>query len=114
MARAQGMACPSIDQWNLPLVASKPDPAAGVALFDIDIRRDAFEVPEPLHAVAAATGVDPMTFILTGGDDHPLVGTFPPGVTLPEGWSIIGQVSEGEGATVDGSPYEGPAGHTHF
>ena len=71
-------------------------------------------MPEPLHAVASATGVDPMTFILTGGDDHPLVGTFPPGVTLPEGWSIIGQVSEGEGATVDGSTYEGPAGHTHF
>jgi thiamine-monophosphate kinase len=80
----------------------------------IDLRSDAFDVPEPLHAVAAATGVDPMRFILTGGDDHALVATFPAGTRLPDGWTVIGAATEGEGVTVDGAAYEGPAGHTHF
>ncbi len=48
--------------------------ASGVA---IDVRRDAFEVPEPLQAVAAATGADPLQFLLGGGDDHALLATFP-------------------------------------
>lgn len=80
----------------------------------VDIRTGAFDVPEPLHAVGAATGVDPMTFILTGGDDHALVATFPAGTELPDGWTVIGSVAEGEGVTVDGAAFEGPAGHTHF
>ena len=37
------------------------------------------EVPEPLHAVAAATGVDPVSFVLAGGEDHSLLATFPEG-----------------------------------
>jgi len=85
--------------------------ASGVA---IDIRTDAFDVPEPLHAVGAAIGVDPMRFILTGGDDHAILATFPRKTKLPDEWTVIGTVSEGEGVTVDGAPYEGPAGHTHF
>jgi thiamine-monophosphate kinase len=85
--------------------------ASGVA---VDVRTDAFEVAEPLRAVGAALGADPMRFILTGGDDHALVATFPPGITLPAGWMPIGEVSAGEGVTVDGAAYDGPAGHTHF
>jgi len=85
--------------------------ASGVAA---DVRTDAFEVAEPLRAVGAALGADPMRFILTGGDDHALVATFPPGITLPDGWTPIGEVSAGEGVTVDGAAYDGPAGHTHF
>jgi thiamine-monophosphate kinase len=85
--------------------------ASGVA---VDVRSDAFEVPEPLQAVGAALGTDPMRYILTGGDDHALAATFPGDVTLPEGWLRIGAVSEGEGVTVDGAAYDGPAGHTHF
>jgi thiamine-monophosphate kinase len=85
--------------------------ASGVA---IDVRSDAFDVAEPLQAVGAALGADPMRFILTGGDDHALVATFPPGVELPVGWSAIGEVSEGAGVTVDGVDYEGPSGHQHF
>ncbi len=84
--------------------------ASGVA---IDVRRDAFEVPEPLQAVAAATGADPLQFLLGGGDDHALLATFPEG-SLPEGWQVIGSVTEGSGVTVDGAPYDGPAGWTHF
>jgi thiamine-monophosphate kinase len=85
--------------------------ASGVA---VDVRSGAFRVPEPLQAVGAALGTDPMRYILTGGDDHALVATFPADVSLPEGWLRIGGVSEGEGVTVDGAAYEGPAGHTHF
>jgi thiamine-monophosphate kinase len=85
--------------------------ASGVA---IDVRTDAFEVGEPLHAVAAAIGVDPIHFVLGGGDDHAIVATFPNGTALPDGWRVIGEVSEGEGVTVDGGVYEGPTGHTHF
>ena len=48
----------------------------------IDLRSDAFEVPEPLHAVAAATGSDPLALILGGGEDHSLLATFDPG-TVP-------------------------------
>ena len=85
--------------------------ASGVA---IDISAGSFEVAEPLRAVGAALGADPMRFILTGGDDHALVATYPAGTALPNGWTRIGEVAEGSGVTVDGAAYEGPAGHTHF
>ena len=85
--------------------------ASGVA---IDINAGSFEVAEPLRAVGAALGADPMQFILTGGDDHALVATFPAGATLPGGWLQIGAVAEGTGVTVDGAEYDGPAGHQHF
>jgi len=89
--------------------------ASGVA---IDVRRDAFEIAEPLQAVGAALGADPIQFILGGGDDHALLATFPD--APPEGWLVIGSVSDGAdgadgvGVTVDGGPYDGPTGWTHF
>ena len=52
--------------------------------------------------------------ILTGGEDHSLAATFPAGVGLPARWTVIGSVSEGHGVTVDGKPYQGPAGWEHF
>ncbi len=85
--------------------------ASGVA---IDIDSSSFEVAEPLQAVGAALGADPMRFILAGGDDHALVATFPSGTDLPAGWRRIGEVAEGSGVTVDGEEYEGPGGHVHF
>lgn len=91
----------------------------------IDVDSSSFEIAEPLRAVGAALGADPMQFILTGGDDYSLVATFPPGVGVPDEWLPIGRVSAGEpGATgeaaasgrvtVDGATYDGPAGHQHF
>ncbi len=85
--------------------------ASGVA---IDVRSAAFEIAEPLQAVGAALGADPLRFILAGGDDHPLVATFPAGAMLPDGWTAIGSVADGSGVTVDGAAYDGPGGHTHF
>jgi len=87
---------------------------SGVA---IDVHRSAFEVPDPLQAVGAALGADPLQFILSGGDDHALLATFPAGA-VPEGWSVIGSVSAagpgGPAVTVDGAAYEGPTGWVHF
>jgi thiamine-monophosphate kinase len=88
---------------------------SGVA---IDVRRDAFELADPMHAVGAALGVDPMQFVLGGGDDHAIVATFPAGTALPEGFVVIGSVAEagesGAVVTVDGSAYDGPRGWSHF
>jgi len=85
--------------------------ASGVA---IDVRREAFPVPDQLRNAAEALGVDPYDWILTGGDDHPLVATFPRGVPLADDWRTIGEVYEGSGVTVDGKAYHGPAGWDHF
>src|SRR5262249_12901700 len=95
---------------GLPADAPPLADEAGGAL---DVRRDAFEIPEPLQAVAAATGADPLQFILGGGDDHALLATFP-GSGVPEGWQVVGSVSEGSAVTVDGAAYDGPTGWTHF
>jgi thiamine-monophosphate kinase len=83
---------------------------SGVA---IDIHRGAFEIAEPLSAVGAALGADPIQFILGGGDDHALLATFAEG-SVPKGWAVVGSVSEGSGVTVDGEEYDGPTGWTHF
>lgn len=87
--------------------------ASGVAI-DVDTSR--LDVAEPQSVVAAAVGgSDPLTFILTGGDDHALLATFD-SADVPEGWRVIGAVSEGDPAvTVDGVPWEGDAvGWRHF
>ncbi|GAA1574853.1 thiamine-phosphate kinase [Kribbella sancticallisti] len=85
----------------------------------IDIRSAALTVAEPLQAVAAATGADALGFVLGGGEDHALVGTFEP-ADVPEGWTVIGTVAEGNEerppgtVTVDGHLYTGSTGHAHF
>lgn len=62
----------------------------------------ALPVPESLTAAGAALGVDPLRWVLTGGDDHALVAAFPPDERLPPDWRIIGRVTEGEGVQVTG------------
>jgi len=90
--------------------------ASGVVL---DLHRDAFEVPDPLQAVAAATGADPYALLLTGGEDHALAATFPGPAAVPDGWRVVGEVraaSAGEavGVLVDGSPWDSAGGYDHF
>ena len=84
--------------------------SSGVA---IDVRSDALPIGEPLQSVAAAVGADPLSFVLGGGDDHALVGTFPEG-TAPPGWTVVGSVAEGSGVTVDERSYTGVVGFRHF
>src|SRR4051794_1414992 len=49
----------------------------------------------PLQQVGSALGVDPMAWVLTGGEDHALAATFPARAVLPEGWTAIGSVRSG-------------------
>jgi thiamine-monophosphate kinase len=89
--------------------------ASGVV---VNLRRDAFEVPEPLLAVSAATGADPYDLLLTGGEDHALAATFPPGA-VPEGWRVVGEVrtpgqDEAGDVLVDGEPWSAAGGFDHF
>lgn len=86
----------------------------------IDVEKARFDLPEPLQAVGAALGVDPMRFVLTGGDDYGLIATFPAGTALPRVWRIVGRVLEPNSdvalgtVTVDGAVYQDAAGHQHF
>jgi thiamine-monophosphate kinase len=88
---------------------------SGVA---IDIRTSSFELADPMHAVGSALGVDPMQFILGGGEDHAIIATFGSATNLPEGFTAIGSVAEagesGAVVTVDGAAYDGPSGWSHF
>jgi thiamine-monophosphate kinase len=96
----------------------------------IDVERAALvratlEPPGPLQQVAGALGGDPLAWVLTGGEDHALLATFPAGAALPEGWAAIGAVHEAHGTPgvlVGGEPAEavaaalgtGGTGHVHF
>jgi len=85
--------------------------ASGVA---IDLWTEAFVVHEAVETVGGALGIDPLRFVLTGGDDYALVATFSAQTSLPDGWAQIGLVADGSGVTVDGKEYEGAGGHEHF
>lgn len=85
--------------------------ASGVA---IDFDSSLFEIGVPVATVGEALGVDPLQFVLTGGDDYALVATFSAPTVLPPQWTRIGIVGAGSGVTVDGQSYEGPQGHEHF
>ena len=99
---------------------------AGGVVFDLDraaLVRACLEPPGPLQQVAAAVGEDPMAWVLTGGEDHALLATFPAGTALPPGWAAIGRVLEGTAEVrVDGQPAAVVAravgaegtGHVHF
>ena len=95
----------------------------------IDIETSLVEVSEPIAAVAAAYGIEPLTWVLSGGHDHALAGVFAPDRPLPEGFVRVGSVSaltdqqgeaddvEAGGAllvTVDGSRWVSASGHAHF
>ena len=80
----------------------------------IDVRTSQLTVPQRIIEVASALGADPMRWVLTGGEDHALVATFPADKTVPDGWTVIGSVRHGSGVTVDGQPYAGAAGWEHW
>jgi thiamine-monophosphate kinase len=83
------------------------------------------EPADTLRQVASALGADPLSWVLTGGEDHALVATFHPTAQLPPGWTVVGSVRSGgqrTGVFVGGAPAadvvravgaEG-AGHVHF
>jgi thiamine-monophosphate kinase len=84
--------------------------ASGVRM---ELRAKLIPLPSRLVEVGAALNVDPMVWVLTGGDDYALVATFGPKVRLPEEWTVIGVVADGDGVRVDGHTWES-GGHEHF
>jgi thiamine-monophosphate kinase len=65
-----------------------------------------------------------LQWVLTGGEDHSLAATFPPGTRLPPRWRVIGTVHSagaysaggrpGHGVVVDGQPWAHAPGWDHF
>lgn len=79
--------------------------ASGVSL-DLDGRSLGIDV-DTLDAVAQSCGSEAIDWVLTGGEDHGLLATFPPERTLPAGFRRIGTVLMPDGAAsvlLDGSP----------
>ena len=77
----------------------------------------AAQLADDISAVASA---DPRLWsiardlVLSGGEDHGLLATFPADVPLPAGFRQLGTVIAGSGATVDGAPYESSPGWDPF
>ena len=65
-------------------------------------------------APGGAALAPPMSWLLTGGEDHALAATFPPDARLPARWTVLGHVHAGHGVTVDGRPWPGRAGWEHY
>jgi len=89
-----------------PEPASRPEPAACAA---------SRPAPGP-GDLARGPGGHPaaLEWALTGGEDHSLAATFPPGTPLPARWTVIGAVREGRGVLVDGRRRPGAPGWDHF
>jgi thiamine-monophosphate kinase len=81
----------------------------------IDVNAALLPAGGDLAAAAAALGrPGPLDWILTGGEDHALAATFPPGISLPDGWIVAGEAHAGHGVHVNGRAFTGPAGWNHF
>lgn len=96
--------------------------ASGVVL-DLDAPARAF--PEDLAALEPAVRAlgrgptDAERWVLTGGEDHGLLATFPAGAALPAPFRAVGRVRAvgrwpAGTVTVDGSAPDGPLGWDHF
>ena len=89
--------------------------ASGV-LADLDSQQ--VPVSDQLVETASAFNVDPLTWVLAGGDDHALVATFPAEADLPGMFNPIGRITDpagqAPGVSVDGRPWTGSLGHDHF
>ena len=59
-----------------------------------------------LDLPAQGLGVEPISWVLQGGEDHSLLATFPAGATLPRSFKAIGEVVAGSENAVllDGKP----------
>ena len=89
--------------------------SSGVGI-ELDTAR--LEVPAKLRDVGGALGVEPLSWVLAGGDDHALAATFPGTRPPPAPWRVIGRVARGRGVLVDGTAYAaarrlGPLPHAH-
>ena len=82
----------------------------------IDLSSRLVPVADKLRDVASALGGDPLTWALTGGEDHALAATFPSEDAVPSDWVVCGEVRSGTGVTVDADRWGGAGdpGWRHF
>ncbi len=66
---------------------------------------------EDVEALTDVVGEEALDCVLSGGEEHSLLATFPG--TVPDGWRTIGVVEAGTGVTLDGVP-QGARGWDHF
>ncbi len=86
--------------------------ASGVVLDLSAARLEPFV--EALRPVAAALGADPWAWVLSGGEDHGLLATFPPGA-VPASFTVVGAVRAGDPAVLlDGQVPSFGLGWDHF
>ena len=79
---------------------------------NIDLDSVAIAPHELLVEAGRALGEDPWRWVLTGGEDHTLVGTT--AKEAPSGFRVIGSVNKGAAATVDGKESVYDAGWEAF
>ncbi|WP_349260201.1 thiamine-phosphate kinase [Actinocrinis sp.] len=86
----------------------------------IDLEPEAFPIPDEMRAVADRLGIDPLSWILTGGEDHALAACYPAAADVPPGWTVIGTVAKRSAdhaaprITVAGKVWRGSQGWDHF
>ncbi|GAA1708032.1 thiamine-phosphate kinase [Isoptericola hypogeus] len=92
--------------------------ASGVAL-DLEVAAlaaDGEALVPAVRALGRGAGAA-LAWVLSGGEDHGLLATFPPGAPLPAEFRPVGTVrvaGGGPGVTVDGAPPEVGPGWDHF
>ncbi len=68
--------------------------------------------PGSPHGSADTEVSEALRWVLSGGEDHSLAATFPPGTRLPPRWRVIGAVHSAEGRPADGVVLDGqPRAH---
>jgi thiamine-monophosphate kinase len=92
--------------------------ASGV-IVDVDRYAPALAQPATdLRSMAESHGQDSWDWVATGGEDHALLATFPPGLPVPRGFAVIGHVHDADDAgphlRVNGRRVQGPGGWDHF
>ncbi|WP_419998207.1 thiamine-phosphate kinase [Streptomyces boninensis] len=113
---AAGLGATSMTDISDGLVADVGHIADGSKV-RIDLNAASFDIPTQMSDIGKAVGVDPLQWVLTGGEDHALVATFPRGRQLPARWRVIGEVqamSATPQVTVDGKPWLAAGGWDHF
>ena len=96
--------------------------ASGVG---IELATDDLPLPAELVEAGLALGVDPLTWVAGGGDDHAFAATMPGDAALravtlladlpePVPFAQVGRVVVGTGVTFVDAPPPGAGGHEHF
>lgn len=85
--------------------------ASGVSL---EISTLDWEIPEPMQAAASAYHADPREWMLTGGEDHALLATFPATSQIPAEFRVIGVVTPGEPRVIVDGVERPDGGFVHF